>query len=208
MLAKPCHHSRQALVALLVGCGLASWVPASLAQTYYPEQEIHIDGLVPQTAKSKAASDVLATSVEIMVHDNGICCGKNSALGDSVEAADPKSLKDVASKLQGRHMLSDGRAITVTAEYLPADSVHSGELFTALAEKRAPLMMWNRHVYVVYGLTFKRTVNQDGGVMDAIHKFLLLDPRFSNEHQIVTFDRLTDDWGKVQGLLTLRVSRQ
>jgi hypothetical protein len=44
--------------------------------------------------------------------------------------------------------------------------------------------------------------------MNAVHKILLLDPRFSDERRTVSFDRLTDDWGKVQGLLMLTASPQ
>lgn len=202
-------HYCKAAVVVLAECVLASCLAACcFAQISYPEQEIRVDDLPALTAKSREASDVLATSLEIIVRRKKICCAKDSALEDSVQAADPKSLKDVAGKLQGRHLLSDGRPITVTAEYLAPASVNAGQLFTALGEKHAPLMMWNSHLYVVYGVTFAQTATQDGGLIDAIHKFLLLDARFSDRRRDVTFDRLTDDWGKVQGLLMLKVERQ
>jgi hypothetical protein len=44
--------------------------------------------------------------------------------------------------------------------------------------------------------------------MNAIHKILLLDPRFSDDRRAISFDRLTDDWGKVQGMLLLKVEPQ
>jgi len=42
--------------------------------------------------------------------------------------------------------------------------------------------------------------------MDAIRTLLLLDARFSDERRQVTFNRLSDDWGKVQGLLMLKAA--
>jgi hypothetical protein len=199
----------RAAIAALAECVLASCLAGRcFAQISYPEQEIRIDDLPSLTAKSREASDVLATSLEIIFRRKKICCAKDSALEDSVQAADPRSLKDVANKLQGSHLLSDGRPITVTAEYLAPASVNAGQLFTALTEKHAPLMMWNSRLYVVYGVTFEQTAYQDSGLINAIHKFLLLDARFSDQRREVSFDRLTDDWGKVQGLLLLKVDRQ
>jgi len=103
--------------------------------------------------------------------------------------------------------LNDGRAITVAAEYVPAASLNFGWLIGALMEKQAPLMLWNSHLYVVYGVTFVETVDtESSATMDAIRTLLLLDTRFSGERWEVSFNRLTDDWGKVQGLLMLKAS--
>jgi hypothetical protein len=79
------------------------------AQVAYQELEVRVHDLPLLTERSRHASDVLATSLEIVFHDKQICCGKDSALEDSVQSSDPKSLKDTAGKLQGRHLLSDGR---------------------------------------------------------------------------------------------------
>jgi len=147
--------------------------------------------------------------LEIVFNDKEVCCGKNSALEDSVQSSDPKSLKDIASKLQGRHLLSDGRPIMVTAEYLPLDAVNSGHLISMIVNQHAPLMEWNSHLYVVYGATYVETVDYPtGSHMNAIHKFLLQDARFSDSRRAVSFDRVTDDAGKVQGVLFLQVVQQ
>jgi len=179
-------------------------------QGYSPNQEIRIPDLPLLTAKSRSASDVLAASVEIIFRDGKVCCGKNSALEDSVQAADPKSLKDIANKLQGRHLLSDGRPIMITAEYLAPASVNVSQLMNTLMEKHPLLMEWNSHLYVAYGVIFDQTLDQDGGIMNAIHKIFLLDTRFSSEdkRREISFDRLTDDWGKVQGLVMLKAAAQ
>jgi hypothetical protein len=171
-------------------------VVCSYAQEYYPNKEVRISDLPLLTAKSRDASDVLAASVEIILRDKEICCGRNSALEDSIQRADPKSLKDIAARLQGRHVSSDGRPILVTADYVPAPSVSSGSLITALTEKQALLMDWNSHLYVVYGVIYNTTYSPDSGRMDSIVKILLLDARFSDQRREVSFDRQTDDWGK------------
>jgi len=76
----------------------------------YPDQEIRVRDLPLLTARSTPASDVPATSIEIVFNDKEVCCGKNFSLEDSVQESNPKSLKDIASKLQGKHRLSDGDA--------------------------------------------------------------------------------------------------
>ena len=198
-------------------CLLAESVPAlclalcCLAygqQVAYPEQEIRVNDLPALTARSPHAADVLATSLEILFNDKAVCCGKNSALEDSIESADPKSLKDIANKLQGRHLLSDGRAIMVTTEYLTPDEVNAGHLITMIRNQRAALMMWNSRVYVLSGVTYVGTVDYStNATAYAVHKFLLQDVRFSDSRRAVTFDRLTEDASKVQGLLFVQATR-
>ena len=152
---------------------------------------------------------VLATSVEMILRDKEVCCGKDSALEDSVERADPLSLKDVAEKLRGRHLLADGIPITITAEFQPAATVNAGELIAALMDKRALLMEWSSHLYVICGAIFSETIDPYSGVTsDAIDKLYLLDTRFSGSRRELSFSRETDDWGKVQGILMLKAARQ
>lgn len=197
--------------SLLVWCSRIVLVCLSVSahgQIYYPNTELRINDLPSLTAKSKDPSDVLAASLEIIFRDKDVCCGKNSALEDDVQRADPKSLKDVATRLQGRHLLSDGRPIMVTAEYVPSTSLVAGTLIGALSDKQALLMEWNSHLYVVYGMIYSTTYTAEGARIDSILKIFLLDPRFSDQRREVTFARATDDWGKVQGLLSLKIAPQ
>jgi len=189
---------------------LAFGVFANGQQAAYSPNEARISDLPALTAKTTNASDVLATSAEIIFRDQDVCCGKNSALGDSVQAADPVSLKDIVDKLGGRHLLSDGRPIMVTAECWPAAAGHSnsGNPISAIMEKRALLMEWNSHLYVVYGVIYDTIDDPESGTGNMILKFLLLDTRFSDDRRKVSFNRQTDDWGKVQGLLMLKASPQ
>ena len=195
-----------ALVALFLQAG-------SLAngQAFNTDLEVRVGGLPALMARSHDPSDVLPTSLDIIFHDRSICCGRDSALEDSVAAADPLSLKDLANKLQGRHLLGDGRPIQVTAEFWPPDAVNSGKLIGALTDKHALLMEWNSHLYVVYGVVYQWVWyggDESGGAMTVIREFLLLDTRFSDSRRTTVFNRETEDLSKVQGLLFLDTKPQ
>jgi hypothetical protein len=176
--------------------------------TFFPNQEVHVNNLPSLTAPSKDTSAVIATAVETVLHDSTLCCGKDSALGDLVHS-EPRTLKELGTKLQGRHLLSDGRPIMVNAEYAPQASINSGSVIGALKEQRASLFEWKSRVYVLYGATFNEDRCVSGARRYAIVDFRLLDLRFVNGQQReAVFNRGTDDLGKVQGLLTLSVARQ
>ena len=185
---------------------LASFIPCcpAWAQVLYQEQTIEVHGLPSLMARSKDPADVLLTSLDTVIHDREICCGKDSALGDSAEAADPMSLQEVAKKLNGRHLLSDGRPILVTAEFLAPDAVTAAYFIKMMTDQHAALMMWNSHLYVVRGITYfwTGTKGEEGGPVYAVtRKFLLVDPRYSGEPRHVELNRETQDASRVQGLL-------
>jgi hypothetical protein len=184
----------------LAVCGLAH------GQVYYQDQEVRVHDSPSLMARSHEPLVVLLTSLDTVFHDKDICCGWDSALGDSGAAADPKSLEDVAAKVGGRHLMSDGRPIKVTAEYLAPEAVNAGHVVTMIANQHAPLMLWNSHLYVVHGVVFVRTEDWSSGeTAIVIRKFLLWDTRFSDSRRSVVFDRETEDPSKVQGLLFLQV---
>jgi hypothetical protein len=206
----------------LQSCGTVSWALAKLlavcvagssfaqGQILYQDQELQVHDLPSLTARSAHSADVMLTSLDTVFHDHDICCGKDSALEDSVAAADPKSLKDVASKLQGRHLLGDGRPILVSATYLTPDAVNSGLLVGWFLNQHAALMRWNSHVYVVHGIVYIWTANSNGAASGGsestvIHKFLLWDTRFSDSRRDVVFNRDTDALSQVEGFLFVDV---
>ena len=152
------------------------------------------------------------TSLATILHSPEICCGKDSALDDSVERADPKSLQDVANKLDGRHLLSDGRPIMVKAEFFSADKANAGFLVSAFTNQHALLMQWNSHLYIIHGLVYfwmatgGGTVETGtGGFQTVVHKFLLWDTRYSDSRREVVFNRDTANLSKVQGFLFIEV---
>ena len=126
------------------------------AGTYVSFQEVRVSSLPVLIAPSHQPTDVLLTSLATMVHDNSVCCGKDSALADDVASAVPLSLKDVAEKLQGRHLFSDGRPIMVTAEYFDSATVNARTVVTTLRDHHAMLFEWNSHMYVCNGVTYRK----------------------------------------------------
>ena len=160
-------------------------------------------------ARSHDPSDVLLTSLDTILHDREVCCGKDSALEDSAQRADPASLQDVAAKLQGRHLLSDGRPIMVTAKYIAPDAINGYMLIETLQQKHAMLMLWKSHLYVLYGATYVEDYDRETGTgSDNVRKLLLIDTRYSDSRRTVEFNRDTDDWSKVQGVVWLTSAPQ
>lgn len=196
---------------VLVSCGvLACLVLCSPSYgQYYPDQSLEIHNLPSLTSRTHDPTDVLLTSLDTILHDRDLCCGKDSALVDSAQAADPKSLKEIAGKLGGRHLLGDGRPIRIETEFLTPDQVVAGHLVTELVLNRAPLMMWNSHLYVVHGIIFASSVDYSTGITAyVIQKFLLWDVRYSDARREVAYDREKEDPAKVQGILFVTLARQ
>ena len=192
---------------LFVEC-VAFRYPAD-GQQMYTDLEVRISGLPSLMAKSHDLADVLPTSLDTILHDRSICCGRDSALEDSVEKADARSLKDVASKLQGRRLLDDGRPILVTAEFWSAGAVDALRVVNTLNEKHALLMAWDSNLYVVYGVVYRWVdYSPDSGPYCVLRRLLLLDTRYSDSRRGVEYNRETDDPAKVQGFLFVTFALQ
>jgi hypothetical protein len=174
----------------------------------HPNQEIRVSGLPSLRAQSKDSPDVLATALATVLNDKDLCCDKGSSLDDRLPQSDPVSLQEVAAKLQGRQLHTDGRPVLITAELFAADSVNSGQLISAIRDKHPPLMEWRSHLYVVGGVVYDDTFYSDGTETYVVRKFLLLDTRYSDSRREVSFDRDIDDLSKIQGILFLTVQSQ
>jgi hypothetical protein len=173
----------------------------AFAQLVNQEQELEVRNLPTLMARSHDPMDVLLTSLDTILHDHDVCCGKDSALADSLEAADPKSLKDVAGRIQGRHLLSDGRPIMVTANLLSPTEVNAGVLTTQILNQHPAIMEWNSHLYVIHGVAYYWVSDGQGGSFPELLKLFLTDTRYSDARREVTLTRGTDDFDKVQGIL-------
>ena len=144
------------------------------------------------------------TFLAVVFHDGEICCSKDSLSAIGYRPADPKSLKNVAGKVNGRHLLSNGRPFVVTADYVAPDAMNSGTLIGMITAQHAGLMQWNAHLYVVDGLIYRwiiRGSDSTSAPMMEIHNFLLRDPRFTGERRKVEFNRSSDDITKIGGFL-------
>lgn len=179
-------------------------------KVYRPNQEVRVPQLPQLMSRTHDLSDVLLTSLDIVFHDPGVCCGKDSALEDRALTANPLSLKEVASKIRGRQLLSDGRPIMISADLLPTSPSLdiSWQIVGLLRDKQALLILWDSHLYVLYGAFFDEVASEGGSSAFVIHKLLLLDTRYSGLRREVVFNRDTDDWSKVEGMLRLSVTLQ
>jgi hypothetical protein len=193
------------LACLTISSAFAQDVPTPTS-VFLQNQVVRIANLPSLTAQSSNPTAVLATSLETIIHDKDVCCGKDSGLEEAVLSA--SSLKDLSAKAQGRHVLSDGLPINVRAEYLPQSSLSDRFLVSTLTDQQPMLVEWKSRVYVVYGAVYDetRTYNPDGWQF-TIHKLLLLDVRFADHRRETEFNSDTDDWKTIQGLLTLSVIR-
>jgi len=200
----------KALFACLVlGCivAVSAFAQDTPGYVFHPNQEVRVANLPSLTASSNKPSAVLATALETILHHKAVCCGKNSALEDTVLSA-PLLLEELSAKLQGKHVLSDGRSVMVSAEYVPQSAITPDLMISALMDQHALLMEWKSHFFVLYGAIFDETIYTSGQRQFAVHKLLLLDPRFSDQRRETEFNRESDDWANVQGLLTLASVRQ
>jgi hypothetical protein len=201
---------------LLVSCFLVSafllFVPCLMQgqaddtdsiRWFHPNQLVRAPDLPLLTASSDQRAPVLATSLEIIIHNSAICCAKGSTLEDAL-LSDPQSLKDLSSSLQGGGGWSDHPPI-LHVEYPAQDALENEVILAALLNQRASLIQWKSHFYVLYGVVFDETCFFSGRHQYLIHKFLLWDPRFSDERRESEFLIDTDDWGKVQGVMTLQL---
>ena len=206
-----CHSRGLAIFAASVLIRIIAIGDFAQAQVLYQDQEIVVHNLPILTANSKDAGDVLLTALATVVNDPEICCSRDSALRDTALRADPTSLKDVSAKLQGRQMLSDGRAINVKAEYLRPDSLNAGSLIASIQSQRAALILWNSHLYVLHGVVYRWVAfgsSESYSQMTVIHKLLLWDVRFSDRRRDAAFDRTTDDLSKVGGAVLFQATRE
>jgi len=63
-------------------------------------------------------------------------------------------------------------------------------------------------LYVVNGMSYVENFDANGEVSYVTDTFFLWDTRFSDSRREVSFDRKTEDPGKVQGLLFVQAAPQ
>jgi predicted NAD/FAD-dependent oxidoreductase len=90
----------------------------------------------------------------------------------------------------------------VTAQYIAPDEIRGYMLIETLQQKHAMVMLWKSHLYVLYGAIYVEDYDPDSGQgIDNVAKLLLIDTRYSDARRITEFNRETDDFSKLQGLL-------
>jgi hypothetical protein len=174
---------------------------------FHPNQEVRVAALPSVVAASTSESATLAASVATAVMERDVCCDRNSALEDQVASSGKLSLKDLGEKLRGKYYLSSGLPILVDEQYWPAASVNPEGIIGSLMAQRPLLMLWNDRLYVMYGAIFDEYKYYSGANVHVIRTLLLVDTRFSDQRRYVSFNRQSDDWGRVTGLLALTIKR-
>jgi hypothetical protein len=196
------------LLLIVASCSATAYGQADQAYGYvfHPNQEVRVESLPSIVAASKNESDVMAASIATAVMEQDVCCGRNSALEDQVPSS-VKSLKELGEKLRGKRYLNSGETISVADQYWSGTSVNPQSIVGSLIAQRPLLMDWDGHLYVVYGAVFDEYKYDNGNIEWVIKKLSLVDTRFSDHRRYIIFDRQTDDWGKVTGLLALTITR-
>jgi len=205
-------HLPASTLPLLIIVGIACCVnaygqPEGSSYVLHPNQEVKVASLPSAVAASTSDSAVLAASLATALMEPEVCCGRNSALEDRIPSAKGLSLKELGEKLRGKHYLGDGLSFLVADQYWPGASVKAEEILSSLMAQHPLLMDWNGHLYVLYGAVFDEYASYSGSNYHVIHTLLLVDVRFSDRRRYVSFNRETDDWAKVSGLLALTVTR-
>jgi hypothetical protein len=195
------------LMLTAMALGAQDYVPPSVLVSH-ANQVIRIRDLPTRTAARSDSSPALAFALERVFRNPAVCCEKNSALEDVLASIDSRSLKDMSVRLQGRHILSDGRPILITTEYLPSSATNSSQIVASLVSNRPLLMEWNSHLYLLYGAVFDEILYSNGVRDYVIHKLLLSDSESVDPGREVVFNRDRDDWSKVQGLLLVKAELQ
>jgi hypothetical protein len=170
-----------------------------------PNQELRVRGLPVCTASSDDPAAVLVAALETIFHDPELCCGKRSTLWSAALSADPRSLKDVGARVQGRYSLGDNRRVMITAEYLPSSSIYPLQLLAPLMRGQAVLLEWKSHLYVLCGADFDEFRDPMKASSFDIHKLLLIDVRFSDMRREVALDQKSIGPKELGGLLVLTV---
>jgi len=200
------HLPASTLLLLVFSCSVnANGQSEGEGYVFHANQELRVAPLPTVVADSTSESAVLAASVATAVMERDVCCGRNSALEDQVGTK--LSLRALGERLRGKHYLDNGSPILVADQYWSGASVNAENIIGSLMAQRPLLMDWNGHLYVLYGAVFDDYRYYSGADVHVIHTLLLVDTRFSDDRRYVTFNRQTDDWGKVAGLLALTITR-
>jgi hypothetical protein len=196
-----------ALLGIIMSCVLPAYSQPDGAYVVHPNQEQEVTSLPAITAASSSDHAVLVASLATVMMQSEVCCDRDSALEAQIPAGGNSSLKDLGEKLRGKHSLGSGLAIAVDDQYWSGATVNVEDIIVALMAQHPLLMEWNGHLYVLYGAVFDEYVYSSGTTQHILKTLSLIDTRYSDQRRKVSFDRQADDWGKVDGLLKLTITR-
>jgi hypothetical protein len=171
---------------------------------YKPNQHARLQHIELRSTADR--SDSLNVLIEAAFHDPDICCGKQSALRSDLEHLITDSLQGVGNRLKGRHVVKDGRWISVEAKYLPESSINAVALVEPVLQDERVVVEWNHRLYLLKAVSFDETRFTDGSSDYVITQMTLLDPQSKAKNHEVLFVRQKNEWSNI-GLLRLTVMK-
>jgi len=195
------------IMSVIMGCSVIAYGQPGDVYAVHPNQQVEVTSLPSIVASSDSEHAVLATSLETVIVEPDICCDRDSALEAQIPPARNLSLKDLGEKFRGKHSLGTGLSIEIADQYWSGASVTVGDILAALKAQQPLLIDWNGHLYVLYGAVFDDYIYNNGTLLHVLKTLSLIDTRYSDQRRYVSFNRQTDDWGKIGGLLKLTITR-
>lgn len=199
-------------ISLLIVVSLSFSLAHAQEQSYpsvvvHPNQEVTVKNLHLQLARSPGETAALAGALETILDFPQLCCGRNSSIPALPTSGRSNSLQEIATKLNGKHVLSDGRPVFVAAHYFSASAITSHQIVAFLMENQTLLVQWDSHFFVLRGAVFDDKVYSDGNRDIILRKLRLFDPDATAAAHEITFDREKNQWSQVQGFLLIKATR-
>jgi hypothetical protein len=180
------------MAALFVSAPLTTAQDCVPSFVVHPNQEVVVHNMRLSAATQASSEAALAAALESVFNNPSVCCGRQSTFADTEVAGNP-SLQELSKKLGGRHTLTDGRPLAITAEFYSASTITAADLISLLRNNSHMLTEWNGQVYVLRGVTFDDKVYSDGSHDYFLRKLLLFDPSRDSTSHKTSFTRGEDD---------------
>jgi hypothetical protein len=175
--------------------------------SYLPNQTVRIHHVELRSASNTGPGGSLSALLQAIFHDPEVCCDKDSALQHDVELLASNSLQAVNDKLKGRHVMRDGRWVTIDTQYAGEASIVSAALISNVLQGQLVLLEWDSHVYLLKSVTFDETRYTDGTSDYVIRGMMVLDPQSKTKNMEVNYNRQKDDWGNIKSLLIVTAQK-
>jgi hypothetical protein len=79
-------------------------------------------------------------------------------------------------------------------------------IIAAIVRGKPLLVRWNDNLYVLYGAVYDEHLHNSGKREIVIRQLLLFDPRYSDSRRFISFDRLKEDFSRVEGIAEITVA--
>lgn len=137
----------------------------------------------------------------------GIDCDHYSSVLMSLESVPAGSLHDTALKVNGTSCLTTEGSVRIGMRFIPKEDIRSEYVLQCLVDRQPMLFEWKHNIYVLYGMIYDQQVGggENYSTYYVVRKFLLIDPRYSNQRRFVSFVPPQDKMNDVSGAAILAV---